>query len=263
MASKKTPVGMLVIGIVNMVFGGMNLLSVVFCGIPSIILLVIVFNSAYQSAPAHEKKMLEELWPIFDRNIPGLIPFVIASVLVSIALYAMQLITGWGCVRVRLWSRRATILWCVLIFVESAVSIAWSVLVLNPGMEKASPEFERWWNEMAMGPNAGGGGAGGPGNAGPGKAGPAKTAPPAPPMMALFSNRLISDLLTVASHLLGVFICLAMLIYLVKPSTRLAVEAYNAPEGSLPPMTGEDYFDEDYLRRRRELAEPGPPTSPQ
>jgi hypothetical protein len=242
MARRNKPVGVLVVGIINMVLGGLSLLTygaLCVCGVG----LALIFRSLYQTMPPQDQKVLDPLWPIFRDNIPGLVPAVIIGVIVSLLLSVMHVIAGWGCVRIKQWGRWTSVVWGVLhVFVLTA-SLVYMLAVFYPGTQKMYPELDRWLDKIEAEQRA--------------KGQPVQ-------QRTKFANSGTGNV--IADNIMGILITLVEIgysafvaVFMALPATGRAIDRYNRPDGDAeaPQRDSHEYYDDDYERQRRTLGEPG------
>jgi hypothetical protein len=254
--ARKMPVGMLVIGIINLVLGGLNFVGYLCCslGCGGFYLMV---RSAYQSMPQKDRQVLGDLWPIFRDNVPGLVPAIIAGVGIGIVLSLIQLVAGFGGIRIKGWSRWLNVIWGLLTILYLVASLVYLIAVLSPGLQKALPAFDNWMDQVEEMQR--------------------RQGQPVQPHQRLSQsanttgNPVVDNILTILISLVEMGYAVFVIIYMVLPSTGRAVELYHRPEGEPegPMRDGGDYYDDDYARQRRSLGDQGdfpdqpPPLPPQ
>jgi hypothetical protein len=242
---RKKPIALLIFGILNLVFGGINLVMHLCCGVVAAGLFF-ALSSLYQQVPPQDQKELEGLWQAFSNNVPGLIPFVIASLVVSLILGLMQLVSGIGLVKIQNWGRWLCAVWGVLEVVTVSASLFYSIAILSPGMEKAVKDLDQWAEKMEQRQR---------------KAGQAP--PPRQKFTTIGSgNVLLDNAVSIMMSVLNIGYGLAAFIFMVLPQTSQAIARYNAPAEELPPERTDDYYDEEFQRRRRLEELPPDPGGP-
>lgn len=141
------PAAVLVIGILNIVFGGLGMLCL-FCATGSAVGLRFV------NIPGpNGENMYTPMFDILDREIPNLFTIQFWMGIASMALACMFLIGGIGLLRMRRWGRILSVIGCIGIVIIQTVSIIWTIMVVNPVMERAIKTVH---DDMAKGmpPNA-------------------------------------------------------------------------------------------------------------
>jgi hypothetical protein len=238
--ARKLPVGVFVVGIVNLIFGVINLLSLLASGV-GVIVVYLLLRRAYQSASPQEQQMLDELWPIFSNNIPALVPTILLWVAASFVLTILQVVGGWGCVRIRAWGRWTVVLWGALSLLELVVSVWYSAAILQPGLDKVWPELDSWLERQQANQPRGAG------------------QPPPPKLANMFGpgSSTLNLVLMAAGSLFQFALSGGILVFMLLPATGRAIDRYNAPqdENAGMPREADDYYDEDYERQRRAPAE--------
>ena len=242
--ARKMPIGMLVIGIINLVLGGLNFVSYLCCslGCGGFYLMM---RSAYQSMPPRDQQVLGDLWPIFRDNVPGLVPAIIAGVGIGIVLALMQLIAGFGGIRIKGWSRWLNVIWGLLTILYLVATLVYLVAVLSPGMQKALPALDEWMDRVEEQQR--------------------RQGQPVQPHQrfsqsgSTTGNPLLDNVFSILISLVEMGYAVFVIIYMVLPGTARAVELYHRPEGEAEGPRGEggDYYDDDYARQRRSLGDMG------
>jgi uncharacterized membrane protein len=246
--ARKRPVGVLVVGIINMVLGGINVLRYLTCcacgggGF-------LIFRSALQSMPAKDKAVFDELWPIAD-TIPGLVPALIAWVIVGVIATVLQVSGAWGCIRIKQWGRWTSVIWGGLSVVAGIISLIYMLAVFYPAwQEKTLPQLDSWMDKLEdmqrrqgqpVQPHARVSGGGVTGN--------------------VFLDNIVSILIELVQLGYAAFV----LIFMALPATARAIDRYNRPddEAEAPHREPGEYYDDDYERQRRSEPPPEPPPLP-
>jgi hypothetical protein len=144
MPRDRRPAAVLVVAILNIFFGGMNLLSFV-CAIP---LLVVVF-AILPPMPGSDKSIIKELFDSLNERIPFLAIMIGASIYALIVNTAL-LVSGIGLWKMRVWARRTAIACSVIQLVwvvgYSIIQFLW----LNPAMA----DWQEHFNQKFAKPNA-------------------------------------------------------------------------------------------------------------
>jgi hypothetical protein len=250
MMKKPKPQVAVVFGILHIVFGGLGVVCNL-CGVGGLAMIYVVFNNLHAQASPAEKKELEDLWQRFNDDIPGYIAFVITDLGGSMLLGLVLLIAGIGLLGVKHWARHLSVIWSVVRIIFVVALLVINVAFVQPGMQKFTPEFQRWMERMqkrSQGQGQGapqqpgfGGGLGGTG------------------------NPVVDNILSFVGAGISAAYAVVVLIFMLRPATAQGFVRYHSSEEDYaPPREGpQDYFDEDYERRRRELPPPEPPPGPQ
>ena len=133
--TRKRPVSMLVIGIINLVLGPLGLAGSCCCGFAAFGLYAAV-SAAYQEMKPEQKaemQDLDDLWSIFAEHMPGIGAFIVASLVSSLVMYLIQTISGIGLVLVRSWGRWLCALWAFLAIISTLAILAYWIAVVTPG----------------------------------------------------------------------------------------------------------------------------------
>ena len=142
MAKPDRPTAVLVIAIFHFIIGGLGVISSLCFGILMLILAAL-FNvaiSEMQKKDPQEAKLLEDFIGSFA-NIPGLIPYLIGSTVISLILAVVLIVAGFGLLKMRGWARTASILYAVVALLMTVGGGLYSIAVINPAVEKANQEL--------------------------------------------------------------------------------------------------------------------------
>jgi hypothetical protein len=249
MQKKPKPNVAVVFGIMHLVFGSLSVVGNLCCA-GLLGGLYVVFTNLYQQAPPAEKQELEGLWKQLNDDVPGLFIFVSADLVGSLLLGIVLLIAGIGLLGVKQWGRKLSIGWAIVRIIFLLGLLVVNVAFVNPGMQRFNDSLEKYMERaqrragQTPPPKSGfGGGMGGTGN----------------PMVDSLLN-------FVGTGINGAY-AVVVLIFMLMPKTGRAFERYHSSDfddWEKPRAGTEDYYDEDYQRRRRELEPPpeAPPDQP-
>jgi hypothetical protein len=239
--ARKMPTGILVIGIINLVLGGINFVSYLCCSLGCGGFYLILRN-AYQSMPARDQQVLGDLWPIFLDNVPGLVPALIAGVAVGILLSLLQLIAGWGGIRIKAWGRWINVIWGLLTIIYLVASLIYLVAVLSPGMQRALPALDNWMDKLEEQQR--------------------RQGQPVQQHQRFSQNSgtgnpVLDNIVWILIDLVQIGYAAFVIVYMVLPGTGRAIEFYNRPQGEAEAAAREtgEYYDDDYERQRRTLGD--------
>ena len=249
--ARKKPTAVFVFGILQIVFGSMSVAWNLCCGIGAAGIYLLLRN-LYQQAPPEAQQELDEVARTFLDNVPGLIPFLIGSLVVSMLLGIVQVVDGIGLVKIRNWARWLCVAWAVVEIAVVAGGLFYQIAILSPGSEKAAQDLERWMDRMEEKQRR-------------------KGMAPAPrqKISTGTGNPVVDNLLSIAMSLFSLGYAALAAVFMILPGTGQAVARYNSPEDEFGPPGGpQDYYDEEFERRRRSLEPPpgeatGPPPAPE
>jgi len=246
--SQKRPVAMLVFGILNLLFGTVVLGVFSCCGLLGGFSYLGV-REAQKEMKDEEKAELEivrELSTVITDNVPGLVPFTVASIAGGLFLAFLEIITGVGMVIIRSWGRWLCVLWAMLSVLGVLAWLFYWFTVFTPGVSKLGPDIERTLkkfetNQQKMGK--------------------------APPKRQDFNELTnINEALTgwtmiflVVAGCYGAYAGLAFL-FMIFPGTGEGIARYQGANG-YQGASG-DLYDDDYMRRRRDSGMPPEGTGP-
>jgi hypothetical protein len=235
--ARKKPTGILVIGIINLVLGGLGFVTYLCCSL-SCGGFFLLMRSAYQSMPARDQQVLGDLWPIFRDNVPGLLPALIGGVAVGVLLSLLQLIAGWGGIRIKAWGRWINVIWGLLTVIYLVASLIYLVAVFSPGMQDALPALDQWMDKLEEQQR--------------------KQGQPVQPHQRFSQNSgtgnpVLDNIVWILINLVEIGYAVFVIVFMMLPGTGRAIESYNRPEGEAEGAAREagEYYDDDYERQRR------------
>jgi hypothetical protein len=248
MNKQKPPVAV-VLGILHIIFGSLGLICNI-CGMAGVGVIYFGANEIYKKAGPTEKKELEQIWNQLNESVPGLVVYLFADMIGSMLLGLVLLIAGIGLLRVRPWARQVSIIWAVVRFIVVVATLAYTVAVVNPGMQKFGKDMEEWQQKMQKRQQPAG------------QPAPAKS--PFGGGMGGTGNAALDNIMSFAGAAISAAYAIVVLVLMLRPSTVHAFARYNSAEDDYrmdsPPS--QDYYDDDYERQRRELPPPSMPEPP-
>jgi hypothetical protein len=246
MKKQKPPVAV-VLGILHIVFGSLGLVCNL-CGMAGVGVVYFGANAIYQQASPTEKKELEEIWQQLNDSVPGFIAYLFADMIGSMLLGLVLLIAGIGLLRVKLWARQLSIIWALVRFMVVMATLVYTVLVVNPGMQKFGKDMEQWTEKMQKRQQR------------PGQPAPAQS--PFGSGMGGTGNPALDNIMSYVGAGISLAYAFVVLVLMLRPSTVHAFVRYNSAEDDsrMDSPPSQDYYDDDYERQRRELP---PPTTPE
>src|SRR5262245_5895080 len=213
---KKRPTVVTVMGVLNIVFGGLWMLLYLCIGL----LFVVIFIAFGQANVARDPQLneLKELWSEMTREIPGLTVFLVLTVTLSVVLAIVEIISGIGLLRMKNWARLMCIFYGVVVILTSIASLVYRFAILNPGAERAAEKLVAR-RGVHMGQD---------------------------PMEGTFNN-----ILEILQTVIGIAYAVILLIVMLLPSVSAAFTGRTALDESSD-RGDDEYFDEGYERRRRD-----------
>jgi hypothetical protein len=238
---RKKPVVVFVFGILNIVFGGLSMVIGLCCGL-GLLFVYIGVRALYQQIPPQDKEELDQLWAAVASNIPGLVPVLIGSVVASLVLAILQIVGGIGLVKVQDWARRLSAFWAVLQIFSLFGFMYYQLAYQYPGFQKAQEDLNNWAKRLEQRQRQ------------PGQ--------PPPPRQNLnmfgagTGNPIVDNLFEIGFNVCKIAYAAAVFIIMLLPGTAQAMARYRGEDAGFSPEQQDDSFDEDYLRRRRQLDQP-------
>jgi hypothetical protein len=128
---RERPTSVLVMAILNFVFGGLGVVCVCCAGIS----LALMFGLA-SGSPEFAKYSAA-----IEREIPAYKIIAIASLVISLFLSILLIASGAGLLSMQTWGRWTAVVWAVLSILYSILVLVLTVFVSNPVMERAAKEL--------------------------------------------------------------------------------------------------------------------------
>jgi hypothetical protein len=200
--------------ILSFVYGGLGVACSI-CGGALIFLGIALINQA--AAKDKAAQAVKDMVESFRQQLPGVITFLIVSLVVSAILDAMVIIAGIGLMRMRNWGRYLAIFCAVAMLLLHIGSTAYSMAVVGPATEEWQKDFAKKHPELKAGENPFG------------------------------SNPLMNNISAVAQTATSVAFAVALLVVMLLPSVSAAFRG--RPAGDAAGLSDEGY-DEDYERNK-------------
>lgn len=235
MAKPVRPGPVTAMAVVCFLFGGMGILGYLTClgGLT----VAVSFLSNPPPPPAGQVNPWE-VFLMLDRAAPSLKYFYFGTLSASLILCIVEVIAGFGLLKMRYWGRSLAILYALLSICLIVGESAYNFTVAQPAMKQWQKDAEQW--VQAQNAKAGG------------KAG---APPPAPGPFGGPSNPILESTGSVMGMAVGLVWPCILLFIMFMPSVRKAFAVANghAPADEEP----EDYRDRDYDDLDRPVRDPG------
>jgi hypothetical protein len=134
MPRDRRPAVVLVVAILNMFFGGMNLLGTL-CAVPVLVLLV---NLPMPTPPGN---IWMGMYDSLEKRIPYLPAIMVGALLFGLAMNIALLASGIGLWKMRPWARRLAIAYAVVALLNVVVGLVVNLVWLNPVMADWQEDF--------------------------------------------------------------------------------------------------------------------------
>jgi hypothetical protein len=204
------------------IFGGLGLAgSLCLLGVGAI--LASAISNAAPPPPGQPNPF--ELWTMLDQRAPSLKYYLFASIAIGMVLCLIEVIAGFGLLKMRYWARNLGIFYGVVAVLLAIGGTIYNVTVMNPAMKLWQQDVQKWTQVQAQKAAPKGGAA---------------VPPPAPPPMAA-SNPLVDAMGSVVGAIIGIAYPTIILILLLMPSTGKAFAIANG--GALPEEDDEAFRD--------------------
>jgi hypothetical protein len=136
---RKRPTAVLVMAILNMVWGGIWVACYLCIGVLALFVVAVV-NQPGAAAKGDAQKF-KEVFGSMSREMPGLVALAVGEIVVRFLLAALLIIAGIGLLGVRQWARVASIFYAVATILVMIASLVVTFGYLNPRMEKWQRDF--------------------------------------------------------------------------------------------------------------------------
>jgi hypothetical protein len=136
---RKRPTAVLVMAILNIVFGSLGLACYLCAGV-GILFIVMALNQP-GAAKAPEMRQVQEIFQSMAERIPGFLPVMIGNLIFSFVMAIWLLVCGIGLLKMMNWARIGSIIFAILTILEQLGSLIYRFTVLNPGMEAWQRDF--------------------------------------------------------------------------------------------------------------------------
>lgn len=236
---KKKPPVAVVFGILHLVFGTLSLLCNL-CAVSGIAVIYFGFNTIYSSAPPEDKRELDKLWQSLQDNVPGLVVFMFADVILSMLMGLVLMVAGIGLLGVKTWARYLSVAWAVVRLVLLLLSLFYTLVFVNPGMEKFGKDMQQWSDKMEK------------------KTRPPGSPPPPKTQFQSGTGNPVADMATsIFSTAIQSIYAIVVMIFMLLPRTAYVFRVYQGLEEDYSsPQNQQDFYDDEYERRRREMPPP-------
>jgi hypothetical protein len=144
MPRDRRPAAVLVVAILNMFFGGMNLLGL-FCAVPMLALLLAIMPPV----PGSDKNVFRDMYDTVNARSPFLY-FLIGSTILTLLLNTGLLTSGIGLWKMRSWARRTAIACAFAQVAIALITPIFQILWINPAMA----DWQEHFNKSLVRPNA-------------------------------------------------------------------------------------------------------------
>jgi len=140
-ARRERPAAVLVMGILNLVFGGLGLAYYLCCGGLAMLLFSLLSKVAIPGG-----NPISSFPKIMDKNVPGFIEFFIAAAVVKVILAICLIVAGFGLLTMKSWGRYLSIFYAIVTIITVIGGQAFQMAYVNPRM----PGFIREWEAEMM-----------------------------------------------------------------------------------------------------------------
>lgn len=135
----KRPTAVLVMAILNMVFGGLALACSLCVGIG----IAFVAVAISQPNAAHDPKIrdVKDMFESMNREIPLLMPYLIGNMVFDVIMAIALVVAGIGLLKMRPWARLTSIVYAVLKIAAQVGGLVFTYAYLNPATERWQQNF--------------------------------------------------------------------------------------------------------------------------
>jgi hypothetical protein len=132
------PTAIVVLAVLNFVFAGLGILSVLCGAILFWVTMAIVTAINMVSVPATGEQTSAAL-----QSIPGFVPYMIASSLLDTIMALLIAIAGFGLLSMRPWARWLSVVYGIYTILASLFGIIYTLTVINPTIQSWQVELAR------------------------------------------------------------------------------------------------------------------------
>jgi hypothetical protein len=125
------PAAVLVMAILNLVFGILGLVGTCF-GVGGMVILYLIFKNMPPPPPG-QPNPLDAVLKMFDQ-IPGYVPFAIGSLIVGAVFSILLTACGFGLLKVRPWARIGSLVYAVFGILQAIGGTIYTIAVVNPAL---------------------------------------------------------------------------------------------------------------------------------
>jgi hypothetical protein len=129
--ARTRPTVVLVMGILNIVLGGLGLLTSL-CGGGLIVLM------RYGNIPGpNNEPLYKGFWEVMDKEVPDYFKLAMITIGGGMLLLGLLIVAGIGLVTMRRWGRTLSVFFCIVFALMQTASVVWSVAKVNPAAQEA------------------------------------------------------------------------------------------------------------------------------
>jgi hypothetical protein len=222
MNPQQRPTAVLVMAILNFVWGGWKLMGFLCGGLGLLFILVLVKNlPAPPAGPGGtvSPNPMADMWGMYE-SVPGFFPYTLVTTVVGLGMETLLIVAGVGLLKLRPWARSACLVYSVYTIFITLVGTVYTIVWVKPAIL-------RWFEEHSPVPGA------------------------APPTM--FMSGGLSDLLSILGAVIGMAYAVALLVVMLLPHVRAAfVRSPGEPRylDAEPAEPDGNEEEEPHLRRR-------------
>jgi hypothetical protein len=215
--ARKRPTVLTVMGVLNIVFGGLGLACYLCVGLG----LVLLFASVGGAGGAFPGGInpIADMWDFMKRDVPGFAAISIGQILLSFVMSIILVVAGIGLLIMKPWGRVLSICYSIVTILAQIGALVFQLAIVNPATQRWAQDFVRRH----------GGVAGGNGDIG---------------------NTAMSNLQTVGGAVIGMTYSIVLLVMMLLPSVSAAFSA-RGPMDEHDRYRQEDEDDDDLGRERR------------
>jgi hypothetical protein len=139
--AQKRPAAVTAMGVLNLVFGGMNLLGLCVGGGVLLLLVILFVNLPAPPGQPSLREQLGGLFQDFDREAPAAKYLIIASVVFTTVMAAVLIVAGVGLLRMRHWGRTLSLVYAAAMLIYGPASAAYFSLDVAPRWQRLQQKF--------------------------------------------------------------------------------------------------------------------------
>jgi hypothetical protein len=223
----KRPAAVLVMAILNLVFGGLGL-ALYLCATCAGVFLAVMFSQAAAAGNNPDVQELREMLASLERHFPWMVPGLVGYVAFQLVMFTLLLVAGLGLLKMRPWARVASLFYAGVTILEQIGFLIFRLAYMQRAMEEWQQEFQ----QQMLARHPGARPAPGPFPGGPFAGGP-----------------MVEGVGAALSALLGMAYPVALLIVLLLPHVSAAFAARRMADYDDRERKAEDEMEEDHYDR--------------
>jgi hypothetical protein len=150
--AQKRPAAVTVMGVLNLVFGGLRLLGLLcLTGAGLVGMLFIMNMPAPPPGQANEMAAVKDLINDIDQAVPEMKYMMIAELALGVVMTLLLIVAGIGLLRMRPWGRTLSLVYAVVTVIVTPAAAIYSAASLEPRMQQVMSKWEEQQRQKQRG----------------------------------------------------------------------------------------------------------------